>query len=241
MPHFHFKPHTRPWMHNYHGTSSFVSASATYYSQVHSLGLEQELNLRRTIRISVHFAMNLSSVNHALSLFWNCPKQQRWCQSELLTFILILNACAIPFVLCTAIPAMVILLSELGNIFGTNSSNPDLVDSHYVTYVQLYTSMVKAMEQCVPLHVRPHLLTYLLGEGYISSRNKFREVWQEVDSKRSKLERLEVCHPNVPFDTRFEIVLTEDDRSFLDHIRHRGLARFTVVEINALHLLLMRT
>ena len=44
--------------------------------------------------------------------------------------------------------------------------------------------MVKAMEERVPLRVRPHLLMYLLGEGYVSSRDKFRfsEVWQEVDS-----------------------------------------------------------
>ena len=40
-------------------------------------------------------------------------------------------------------------------------------------YVQLYTSMVKAMEQWVPLNVRPHLLMYLLGEGCVSSRDKF--------------------------------------------------------------------
>ena len=84
--------------------------------------------------------------------------------------------------------------------------------------------MVKAMEERVPLRVRPHLLTYLLGdsEEYVSSRDKkFGEVWQEVDSQRTKLELLEVCHPTVPYAARCEIVLTEDDPSFLGSILHR--------------------
>ena len=67
-------------------------------------------------------------------------------------------------------------LSELGSVFATNPRNSNLEEAgsgHNVTYVQLYTSMVKAMEQRVPLNVRPHLLTYLLGEGCVSSRDKF--------------------------------------------------------------------
>ena len=51
-----------------------------------------------------------------------------------------------------------------------------------------------------------------------------------MDSKRTKLKLLEVCHPNVPFNARFEIVMTEDDPSFLAHIRHRALARFMVLD-----------
>ena len=80
--------------------------------------------------------------------------------------------------------------------------------------------MVKAMEERVPLHVRrPHLLTYLLGEGYVSSRDKFGKIWQEVDSQRTKLELLEVCHPTVPHAARCEFVLTDDDPSFLGSIQ----------------------
>lgn len=91
--------------------------------------------------------------------------------------------------------------------------------------------MVKAMEERVPLRVRPHLLTYLLGEEYVSSRDKkFGGVWQEVDSQRTKLELLEVCHPTVPHAARCEIVLTEDDPSFLGSILHRTLARMIVVD-----------
>ena len=51
-----------------------------------------------------------------------------------------------------------------------------------------------------------------------------------MDSKRTKVELLEACHPNIPFDTRFETVLTENDPSFLVHICHRALARFMVVD-----------
>lgn len=41
-------------------------------------------------------------------------------------------------------------LSELGNIFASDSKNPNLeaaICGHNVTYIQLYTSMIKAMEQ----------------------------------------------------------------------------------------------
>ena len=90
--------------------------------------------------------------------------------------------------------------------------------------------MVKAMEERVPLRVRPHLLTYLLGEGYVSSRDKFSEVWQEVDWQRTKLELLEVFHPTVPYTARCELVLTDDDPLFLGSILHRTLARMIVMD-----------
>ncbi len=99
-----------------------------------------------------------------------------------------------------------------------------------ITYVQMYTSMVKAMARRVPLNVRPNLLTYLLGEGYVRTRDKFKEVWQEVDTQRTKEELLEVCHPTVPHGARFEVVLTGDDPSFLGSFRHRTLARIMVVD-----------
>lgn len=124
-------------------------------------------------------------------------------------------------------------LSELGSAYAADPTNPDLtegVDGHRVTYVQLYTSTVKAMESRVPLQGRPHLLTYLLGEGYVSTSRRFREVWQEVDTQRTKLELLEACQPDVPFDARFELVLTEDDPSFLASIRHRALVRSLVLD-----------
>ena len=99
-----------------------------------------------------------------------------------------------------------------------------------MTYIQLYSSMVKAMEQRVPLQVRPHLLTYLLGEGYVSSKDKFQWVWREVDSNRTKHELMEACHPTIPFDARLEMVVTEDDAAFLASINHRRLARTMVLD-----------
>ena len=124
-------------------------------------------------------------------------------------------------------------LSELGNVIATDPRNPNLeqaVGSATLTYVQLYTSVVKAMEERVPLSVRPHLLTYLLGEGYVRNTKKFSEVWQEVDSQRTQLELLEVCHPTVPHAARLEFVLTDEDPSFLGSVLHRTLARTMVVD-----------
>ena len=69
-----------------------------------------------------------------------------------------------------------------------------------------------------------------LGEGYVSSRDKLGEVWQEVDLQRTKLELLEVCHPTVSYAARCELMLTDDDPSFLGSILHRTLARMIVVD-----------
>ena len=48
-----------------------------------SFGLEDEFDLSRTLRFSVHLAMNLSSVDPAFSVFWNRQELRRWCQGEL--------------------------------------------------------------------------------------------------------------------------------------------------------------
>lgn len=41
---------------------------------------------------------------------------------------------------------------------------------------------------------------------------------------------MEVCHPIVPFDTRLEMVVTEDDAAVLASINHRRLARTMVLD-----------
>ena len=51
-----------------------------------------------------------------------------------------------------------------------------------------------------------------------------------MDSQRTKLELLEVCHPTVPHAARCEFVLTDEDPSFLGSILHRTLARTMVVD-----------
>jgi hypothetical protein len=49
-----------------------------------SFGLGDEFDLSRTVRFSVHLAMNLTSMDPGFSLFWNRPELRRWCQGELL-------------------------------------------------------------------------------------------------------------------------------------------------------------
>ena len=126
-------------------------------------------------------------------------------------------------------------LSEIGGAFFTNPRNPNLeatVSSHSVKYVQLYTSIVKPMDQRQPLTERPHLLTHLLGQGYVRNAKKFKTIWKEVESKRTKLKIMEVwqCEPTIPLEARFEMVLTEDNPSFLSHIQHRTLTRVFCVD-----------
>ena len=66
-----------------------------------------------------------------------------------------------------------------------------------ISYLQAYTSTVKVTEDREPLQVKPHLLTYLFGEGYVSGREKFGQVWQEVDTKRTRLKLVEIFRPTV--------------------------------------------
>ncbi len=124
-------------------------------------------------------------------------------------------------------------LSELGNIHARTPRNSDLnlaIGGHNVTFVQMYTSIIKSTDEKEPLMLRPHLLTYLLGREYVSKRPKFLSVWKEVDTQKTKLEILEMCHPNVPFDARFEVVITEDDPQFLADFRHHQLLKLLVTD-----------
>ena len=93
------------------------------------------------------------------------------------------------------------------------------------TYIQFYTPIVKAMEERVPLAGHPNLLTYLLGEAYVSTHTKFKCVWDEVRTFRTYFELLEAVHPSVPLDARMEMVVTAADTSFLESFGHRRLTR----------------
>ena len=90
-------------------------------------------------------------------------------------------------------------------------------------HVDLCTALhVKAMEERVPLHVMPHLERGTSAAGTSSVKSGRR--W-------TRSERLlEVCHPTVPYAVRCELVLTDDDPSFLGSILHRTLARMIVVD-----------
>ena len=94
--------------------------------------------------------------------------------------------------------------------------------------MQLYTPTIKAMEERVPLAMRPNLLTYLLGRGYVSKSPKFEKVWREVDTQRTKHELLEVLQPSLPAEARLEVVLTENDPSFLSDFSHRTISRLVL-------------
>jgi hypothetical protein len=65
---------------------------------------------------------------------------------------------------------------------------------------------------------------------YVSKRPKFLSLWKEVDTQKTKLEILEMCHPNVPFDARFEVVITEDDSQFFADFHHHQLLRLLVTD-----------
>ena len=124
-------------------------------------------------------------------------------------------------------------LSELGNTTFHFPNNPNLegaAGNHNVTYAVFYTPMAKAFEDRIPLEARPYLLTYLLGQGYVSRRPKFQQLWKEVETERTRHQLLEACRPNVPFDARLEVVITEDDPSFLASFDHNALARVVVVD-----------
>ena len=90
-----------------------------------------------------------------------------------------------------------------------NPSLQAVVGARDLPYIQFYTPLVKAMEERVPLASKPNLLTYLLGEGYMSGSHKFRTMWQEVDTQRTKHELLEAVHPTVPMEARPEVVLSD--------------------------------
>ena len=55
-------------------------------------------------------------------------------------------------------------------------------------------------------------------------------MWDEVDNERTRLELEEVADPRLLMEARFEIVITDDDPSFLSSIRHRKVARLLVVD-----------
>ena len=117
--------------------------------------------------------------------------------------------------------------SELGVSFPVNAGLEAAVGG-YMAYLQLYTPTIRAMEKRVPLATRPNLLVYLLGCGYVSRRSKFKKVWKEVHTQRTKYELLKFLQPSVPLEARLEVVLTEDDPSFLESFVHRTIACLVV-------------
>ena len=80
-------------------------------------------------------------------------------------------------------------LWEIGNLMVKFPVHPVLEEavgpSARLVYLQLYTPIIKVMEECVPLTAKPHLLTYMLGEDYINNSPKFKKVWDEEEADRA--------------------------------------------------------
>ena len=94
----------------------------------------------------------------------------------------------------------------------------------------IYTPITKPLEELTPLQVQPYLLTYLLGQRYVSTKPKFRDLWNEMETERTRDILLEACQPTVQLDARLEVVITEDDPSFLASFNHKALARVVVID-----------
>ena len=74
-----------------------------------------------------------------------------------------------------------------------------------LVYLQLYTPMIKVMEERVPPIAKPHLLTYMLGKDYVKNSPKFK-VWDEVNSGRTRKELIELSRIDERFEARFKVV-----------------------------------
>ena len=91
-----------------------------------------------------------------------------------------------------------------------------------------YTPFIKGMDERVPLVFRPHLLTYMLSEQYVRTNQKFRKVWDEVQTQRTRKELMEMVNPSVAFEARLEVVVTGGDLSFLSSFDHASIAQAVV-------------
>jgi hypothetical protein len=127
---------------------------------------------------------------------------------------------------------MLFSLWELGNLTVKFPVHDELEaavgPSATLMFLQLYTPFVKAMEERVPLVARPHLLSYMLGEDYVRRNRRFKKIWDEVHSERTRKELMEIVSIGEPFEARLEVVLMGRDLSFLSEFNHVKLAQAVV-------------
>ena len=76
----------------------------------------------------------------------------------------------------------------------------------------------------MPLVARPHLLTFVLGEDYVRTNHKFKKVWEEVHTQRTRKELMEVANHGEPFEARLEVVVMGSNLSFLSAFDHAKIA-----------------
>ena len=68
----------------------------------------------------------------------------------------------------------------------------------------------------------------MLGEEYVKINRRFRTIWDEVHSERTKRELMEIVSTSEPFEARLEVVLMGSDLSFLSEFHHTNIAQAVV-------------
>jgi hypothetical protein len=195
-------------------------------------------DLSREVIVSIHLAMNFTCRDKTMSLFWHRTRTAGWSTStsEFHFVVIIVNLHYISTERGHHVSFPLFGLTELANVHvhTPRSSVVEAATGGRVTFLQHYTPMVKSMQQGenpvrdMLLMAHPHLLTYLLGTGYVSKRPKFKRIWEEVNTQRTLHEILEAVHPSVPFEARMEVVITDRNLSFLSSFRHEYVARAAI-------------
>ena len=204
-----------------------------------AFGLSDAFDLSSCCKFSAHLALNLRSTDPAYSLFWDTDVTFHWSASsgngKFLEQALIAGKVR-QLLLCCCLD------SHWTPLFSVRNYRARECDRWPTQKLQArkgceraqcclhttYTPTFKAMESRVPLATRPHLLTYLLGSQYVSTKSKFNKVWSEVNEDRTKLELQEVVDPRIPLEARLEVVITEDNPSFLSSFNHQKLAKYVI-------------
>jgi hypothetical protein len=164
------------------------------------------------------------------SLFWDRPKTKEWTKGELKRII---TANEYWFYTAGINPNTYSLygLWELGSSVVTNPQNTQLeacIGGHSPTFLQMYTLIAKATSGQVPFSQRPHTLTYVLGQEYVSRKKSFQPVWEDVSTRKTLNELLENVHPGVLFEARMEIVLSSEDLNILSEVDYELMAQLIV-------------
>ena len=208
-----------------------------------SFGLGCMFRVDRLDNVSAHLALNFSykkdvDEEEDYDHFWDRPKIRTWTRGECIPMNWTLlrrkvDHCYSSSYLLGCVNTFPLFgLWELGNLTVKAPLHPELEQaasrSGNMVYLQLYTPFVKTLEDRMPLLYRPNLLTYMLGERYIRMSPKFRKVWEEVNSEKTKHELMEAAHPDVPFQARLEVVIKGRDLSFLASFDHCSIAQMVI-------------
>lgn len=200
--------------------------------ELQSFGLQAMFRTDQLDSVCLHLALNFSSneEEEEYDLFWDRVRTRDWIRGycipcPVVKLTIVIRVC---LYLGSVESYPLFGLWEVGNVTVNYPRHRELQQDVGVggslLYVQAYTPLAKALEDRVPLVGRPNLLTYMLGERYVSTSPKFKAVWDEVRTERTKHELLEVTHPDVPFEARLEFVVGGSDFSFVSTFDHYSIA-----------------